>query len=227
MSAAGSDRAWEAQAFIARRLAENPRISANDLYREAKAAGVATRRTDFLHDVRDMAEYFNLQGRRVQANPARFAPHRATTEQDVASVLSLARRKYHGAIAPARREFNREHPDRSISMRAIQHTAPSATEKRHGRWQAKAFDRLSRTMDAITTEGIVTLAVRDSRTASKIAAHANAVKTFLDTGDASGLRPFRNMRFTVDHHTYTFETDLDTLIEQAEADDLDDLQYGT
>lgn len=227
MSTPTADRSLDAQAFIARRLAEDPSVSANALYREAQAAGMATRRTTFLRDVREMAEYLEIGGRSTQAHPERSIPRRATRQQDVASIVSLARRKYGGKIGPARREHNQRNPDRAVSMKTVQREAGAAIAKRGGQWQANAFDRLPRRVDATTTDGVVSLTVRDSRTASLISQHANAVNTYLRTGDASGLQPFRGKHFTVDSQRYTLETDPNRLEELEDAGDLDDLEFGT
>jgi len=59
------------------------------------------------------------------------------------------------------------------------------------RYVPKAVDRLFRPMHAITSQGPVTIDVRDSRSAAKIARHANAVRRFVYTGDTSELRKFR------------------------------------
>lgn len=55
----------------------------------------------------------------------------------------------------------------------------------------KPADRLYRRMTAITPDGPVTVEVRGSRAASLLSRHANAVQTFVQTGNARVLRAFR------------------------------------
>jgi hypothetical protein len=46
-------------------------------------------------------------------------------------------------------------------------------------------------MTAVTDDGVVSVEVRGSRTASLLGRHSNAVQQFVETGDARVLRPFR------------------------------------
>jgi hypothetical protein len=48
-------------------------------------------------------------------------------------------------------------------------------------------------MRAITREGLTTLSGLSSTEASIVGRHDNAVRTYLDTGDASGLEPFEGV----------------------------------
>ena len=54
-----------------------------------------------------------------------------------------------------------------------------------GRTVASRSDRLYRVMNAVTTEGVVEVSLRSSRQATLVGEHANAIKKFLLTGDAS------------------------------------------
>jgi hypothetical protein len=62
---------------------------------------------------------------------------------------------------------------------------------RDGGVTAKASDRLYRRMTAITPDGPALVEVRGSRAASLIGKHANAVRKFVETGDARDLHKFR------------------------------------
>jgi hypothetical protein len=68
-------------------------------------------------------------------------------------------------------------------------------------------DRRPRDMTAITTRGAVDLKLPDYETASLVGQHNAAVKTFLDTNDISGLRPFEGRTVKdVSRRTYILET---------------------
>ena len=80
-----------------------------------------------------------------------------------------------------------------------------------GRYVATKYDRIPRTLRFLTPQGLTTLTVRDSRTASRIAEYMAAVHRFLRTGDRRGLSPFRRMSLRVDKVGYPFLTDPKTL----------------
>jgi len=111
------------------------------------------------------------------------------------------------------------------------HAGPVLKRDDWGRYTAKASDRLVRPMLVPTLDGLMTLDVRDSRTASKIAAYHNAVKRYLDTGDDRALRRFAGRRggVTVAKRFYPFITDTAILDRLADAGELafDDLYDAT
>jgi hypothetical protein len=78
-----------------------------------------------------------------------------------------------------------------------------------GRYQARAFDRIPRTLNFPTENGTIPLTVRDSRTASRIGKYLNAVRN--RSGDTSSLHPFKNKSFRVSGVVYRFVTDPDSL----------------
>lgn len=98
--------------------------------------------------------------------------------------------------------------------------AGSALEQRGGRYVPKPYDRLARRVEFLTPAGRVALPVRDSRSASEIARYMNAVRWYLETGDAGKLRRFRDRSVTVDKLHYPFITDPDTLDRLAGAGEL-------
>lgn len=65
-------------------------------------------------------------------------------------------------------------------------------KQKNGRYKAKSFDRLLRVLNL--PGGSKEVAVRDSRTASKLAEYSNAVHQLVDTGDQSQLRKFKRLR---------------------------------
>lgn len=62
---------------------------------------------------------------------------------------------------------------------------------KNGRWTAKTYDRLLRVVMVISLDGLVEVATRDSRQASKAGKHSAAVHRYLQTGDDSALTRFR------------------------------------
>lgn len=91
----------------------------------------------------------------------------------------------------------------SLSKAAAEaHTTPNTVAKyagaqlrrEGGRMVASKGDRLFRVMRVITTEGVQEVALGGSRQASLVAAHANAVKHFLATGDDEPLHRFADVK---------------------------------
>jgi hypothetical protein len=90
-----------------------------------------------------------------------------------------------------------------------------------GRYVAKPHDDFPRTVHAITREGGKTVVtVRDSRIASRIAEHMNAVRTFARRGDSSALESFKGESFQSSEGAFYFETDLDVLARLGDAGQL-------
>ena len=76
------------------------------------------------------------------------------------------------------------------------------------RYRPKAYDRIDRRM-AINEGGRERwITVKDSRHATLIGRYHSAVRQFLDTGDASHLKPFKGKRVRdIDGNWHTLETD--------------------
>lgn len=74
-------------------------------------------------------------------------------------------------------------------------------------WLAKEFDRIPREMGVLTEDGPQWILTRDSRLASRLGVHANAVRYYLEIGDPSWLHPItlrvgsRTMRLASDPQT--------------------------
>jgi hypothetical protein len=75
-------------------------------------------------------------------------------------------------------------------------------------------------MRVLTPDGAITLDIKHSRSASLVAEHANAVRTYLLKGDARALRAFHGRALRVDKVAYPFVTDLRTLHRLANAGEL-------
>jgi len=111
------------------------------------------------------------------------------------------------------------------TVNAVKRHAGSALTKTSGRFTAKRMDRLARAMRFPTDDGLITLEIRDSRTATRISAYWHAVRAYLHTGDTSRLRAFRGKKIHVQKRAYFFVTDpttLDRLFDAGELD-IDDL----
>ena len=81
-----------------------------------------------------------------------------------------------------------------IARKKVIELAGSALRKQaNGRYKAKPFDRLLRVLVIPSKDGLKEVAVRDSRTAAKIASYSDAVQRFLRTGDSSKLRTFKKL----------------------------------
>lgn len=92
-----------------------------------------------------------------------------------------------------------------------------AVEKKGDRYVAKPSDHLPRWVRVHTAEGVETVVVRSSKTASLIAEHAAAVDRYLKTGLSDRLRKFRGNSFRAGKVGYPFLTDRNTLERLAEA----------
>jgi hypothetical protein len=105
------------------------------------------------------------------------------------------------------------------SRRTVLRHVGQAYQREGRRWVPRQFDRLAREMTALTAAGPHYVQVRDSRTASLLAEHANAVKAYRDTGDEVPLRSLRRRSVQIDGRRYELVVDpeaLDRLIEGGE-----------
>jgi hypothetical protein len=89
-----------------------------------------------------------------------------------------------------------------------------------GEYRATPQDSIPRTLHFITPAGTVPITVADSRTASRIAEHMNAVRSFTHRGDSSVLEAFRGESFQAEGTIHEFVTDLPTLSRLADAGEL-------
>jgi hypothetical protein len=78
--------------------------------------------------------------------------------------------------------------------KAAQLAGSALKKKSNGRYAARSFDRLLRVLIIPTRGGLTEIAVRDSRTASKLGEYSAAVQRFVQTGDQSKLRQFKKLK---------------------------------
>jgi len=111
-------------------------------------------------------------------------PERAREIQiAVANGVSLMRSDNLSAAAAARAT--------GISPNVLRRKGRSALQKlKNGRYAATAYDDLLRVVVVVSSEGLVEVATRDSRQASRAGKHSAAVHKYLGTGNASGLADF-------------------------------------
>jgi hypothetical protein len=96
---------------------------------------------------------------------------------------------------------------KTTSRTVIRHAGKALTKSDSGRYTAKSSDRLARSLNFITREGTVSVTVRGSNLASKIATYSNAVQRYLETGQTDALRPFVEKSIKVGKVKYPFITD--------------------
>jgi len=103
--------------------------------------------------------------------------------------------------------------------RTVRRHVGRALQKDGNRWRPRAFDRIPRPMRVMTPEGPTLVVIRDSRTASLVAQHSNAVQHYLRTGDDSRLRKLPRKRIQLDGEQLALvvaPTRIDRLAEGAE-----------
>ena len=79
------------------------------------------------------------------------------------------------------------HPVRQMQ----QFGARALRKQRNGRYAAKSHDSLLRVLTIVSLRGPEEIVVNDSRQATLIAKHSNAVQLYLRTGDAVPLEEFQ------------------------------------
>jgi 3-methyladenine DNA glycosylase AlkC len=81
-----------------------------------------------------------------------------------------------------------------VRLQTVQKHLGSVIVRRKGEFVAKSNDRISRGLVIYENGRQSTITVKSSREASKIGEYFNAVRIFLDTGDKSALRQFKNVK---------------------------------
>jgi hypothetical protein len=97
-------------------------------------------------------------------------------------------RKEKISVTQAAKEFGLDR------KKVIQLSGSALRKRKNGRYEAKHFDRLLRVLVIPSADGQKEVAIRDSRTASKIAGYSDAIHRFLQTGNDSKLSLFRRLR---------------------------------
>jgi len=93
------------------------------------------------------------------------------------------------SLKRASREFG-------LSTSTVIRLAKPALRKRKGRYAAKPTDKLLRLLVIPTRKGLLEIAMRDSRQASRVGEYWAAVQKYLRTGDASAIEEFRRRGIT-------------------------------
>lgn len=91
--------------------------------------------------------------------------------------------------------------------RTVRRYVGAALHKEGGRYRPSPFDRMPRDMTVLTPRGPEAVTVRDSRTASLLADHANAVAAYIETGDESRLGRLRRRTVRIRGQPVVLETD--------------------
>jgi hypothetical protein len=127
------------------------------------------------------------------------------TWDSMAHVISKMR-SGHVSLPKAAREFG-------VDPRQVIKLGRSALRKqKNGRYAARKTDRLLRVLSGLTAKGKREVAVRDSRQASVIGSHWDAVQRYLQTGDDSALQKFQGKKITdASGKRHPLLTDLDEL----------------
>jgi hypothetical protein len=93
-------------------------------------------------------------------------------------------------------------------------------EQRAGRWLARPFDTIRRDMTLLTADGPRAVRTHDSRLATELSRHHNAVKHYIETGDVSRLLPFRDRKVRTRKGLFSFATEPPVLDRLAEGGEL-------
>lgn len=125
-------------------------------------------------------------------------PPDSTPRERALDALALARRGY-----SLRRAADLARTD----PRTVRRHAGQAFRKEGARWAPTPYDRIAREMTALTPAGPEPVVVRDSRTASLLAEHANAVARYVELGDEDGLRALRRTEIRIRGQPVRLETD--------------------
>ena len=72
----------------------------------------------------------------------------------------------------------------------LRHAGPALRKTPSGKYKARASDKLLRVLITPQPGGLMEVVIRDSRSATILAEHSNAVQNFLQTGDGSELESF-------------------------------------
>jgi hypothetical protein len=91
------------------------------------------------------------------------------------------------------------------------YTASALRKTESGRFEAKPFDRLARSLRFLNPDGQMTVTVRSSKMASRIGEYWTAVDHYLRTGNPEKLKEFEGKSIRVGKSKLYFVTDLTSL----------------
>jgi predicted transcriptional regulator len=142
------------------------------------------------------------------------------TQRRVLDALALKRRQPALSMTEAARRSG-------TTVKTVRRYAEPALETRSGRLDARDSDKIARDLRFLTDRGYVTIRVTNSRDATRVARHGNAVRKFALYGDDSALKRFEGKSLKAGGKTYQFITDRATINRLARAGELHFLDiYG-
>jgi len=142
----------------------------------------------------------------IRSPAAEHALSRAERKARTAALRALNRmRRFDESLPQAAKE-------EKTTKNAVLKWAGSALRKNaRGQYVATKSDRLYREIKMLTPDGIAFVRVTDSRTATRVAKHWNALKRYGLTGDKTRLREFHRQSIRAMKRTYVFVTDTRTI----------------
>lgn len=144
---------------------------------------------------------------------AHLTPKERFQRQRALEVVSEARRG-RGSLSRLARALG-------IAAKTVR-KASGGFRKRGGRWVATGIDRVQRYLKTYEDGARTDVLVADSRTATLLSRYANAVGTYLETGDSSALRAFEERTYRDAYgNVHTFETLPEALRAAAERSESD------
>jgi hypothetical protein len=145
-----------------------------------------------------------IQGIRTVSGYLKLRPSARMARDRALDALSRMRRQRLSLSSAARAAG-------TTPANVLRHAGAAIRKSSHRTYIASSSDMLFRRMRMITNDGTQVVDVKNSRDASLIAQHFDAVGHFLDTGDDSRLKPFRGRSVKAGGKSYKFLTDLDDL----------------
>ena len=146
------------------------------------------------------------------AKPPRTAPQYFTkSKRERASLVKTA----HVLTEMRSRGLSLNEAAREIGVRpetVRRHAGSTLRKSKSGKYKVRASDTMLRLLVIPAPGSPAEIVTRDSRSASILAQYANAVQTFLQTGDDSDLKELRGQHITdADGNRVPLLTDLDEL----------------
>jgi hypothetical protein len=129
----------------------------------------------------------------------RPVPLASTPLERALDVLSLMRRR--GLSLRQASDLARTDP------RTVRRHASQALRRPSRQWTVTPYDRMPRELTVLTSAGPTSETIRDSRTASLLAEHLNAVREFIETGDEQALQRLPRTLIHIRGQPVRLETD--------------------
>lgn len=134
-----------------------------------------------------------------------LTPKQKSIREKSLQVLSIVRNSKK-SLSKVSREYK-------ISTNSVLYNT-NAFKKVNGRWVAKKYDKIPRVIKVNENGKQVSFEISDSRIASSIGRYHNAVREFLNTGNADKLSKFKYKKIKDRESNYhKFETDLQSIID--------------